>query len=541
MVALGAITAGAVVALVWATMPNESADALPPPAGAFSHGASGSARNGTGGSIGPSATSASWPGTGAAQNGGPVAFVGAHYGSLWGVPTGPNNSSGVGYCVMEDVGGEGTVAARDDPAAWDAEEMARAAALMATFGGDAVVPYGIDETGTYDTATGEWEHPLLFGGGEYTRRRHVAVNFAVRMFLEDQSPTGVAAGRKLARDTAVVGGSGGNFSALSNGYRVARHLADVADIQHATGGVGLQMVWSTPDGTTPTAPGSYPLEVRVTDTTGRPVGMVPVLQLSGVGIGADRSIHAIARVDNAGDGAGDTARWNAAAAAGWPVWQMNAQLVADPRFEIDERSDAADVASADGVARFVVEITDTTWELAFHAQAPTSDVVLYSGSGVQGQVTWTGAPHSASIGQTFAPLPPTTTVVPPPIVPPATAPPSTAPPSTAASTTAPPATSTVPPPTVPPATTTTAVPPPATEVTTTSTTNTTTTTTPASTTTTTTAPPTMETTAVPTTAPAASLPRTGGESRRMMAMGAWIWLLGAALYAVTAPRARRGS
>jgi len=55
------------------------------------------------------------PGTGAAENGGPFAFVGAHYGSLWGVPAGPNNSMGVGYCVMEDVDGEGTSVFFDYP------------------------------------------------------------------------------------------------------------------------------------------------------------------------------------------------------------------------------------------------------------------------------------------------------------------------------------------------------------------------------------------------------------------------------------------
>ena len=401
--------------LVAITAPTQ---ALPPPAGGFSHGAAGTARNGFGGSIAPSPTIASWPGTGAAENGGPFAFVGAHYGSLWGVPAGPNNSMGVGYCVMEDVDGEGTVAAQADPAMWDADEMARAGALMATFGGDRVVPYGIDDTGSYNATTGEWEHPSLFGGGEYTRRRQVAVNFGVRMFLEDQSPTGVAAGRKLARDTAVVDGSGGEFSALSNGYRVAQVLADTADVQHAVGGLSLRMVWATPDGSPPTAPGTYHLEVHATDSTGHHVGYVPILQLSTVGIGDNRSVNTVARVDNTGDTPADLARWNAATATGWPVWQMNALLTTDPRFEVRTNPAAADVADRDGVAHFVVEITDPTWELAFHAQAPTDDVRLYSGTGVQGQVTWNATPQSASIHQGYAPPPPPPAPSPPP--PPAT-------------------------------------------------------------------------------------------------------------------------
>ena len=53
-------------------------------------------RNGSGGSIASSPTMRSWPGTGPGGNGGPFSFVGAHYGSLWKLPTGHNNSQGVG-------------------------------------------------------------------------------------------------------------------------------------------------------------------------------------------------------------------------------------------------------------------------------------------------------------------------------------------------------------------------------------------------------------------------------------------------------------
>ena len=122
--------------------------------------------------------------------------------------------------------------------------MARAAALMATFGGDRVAPYGIDASGAYDVSSGEWQQPSLFGGGEYTRRRQVAVGFGVKMFVDDVSPSGVIAGRKLARDTAIVNGSGGEFSALRNGYAMAQRMAAVADLQHAVGGVRLEMVWA---------------------------------------------------------------------------------------------------------------------------------------------------------------------------------------------------------------------------------------------------------------------------------------------------------
>ena len=390
-----------ILATIVATSEPTTTDALPPPLGRASHGAAGTARNGFGGEIAPSPTGESWPGTGSHNNGGPFAFAGAQYGPLWNIPAGTNNSRGVGYCVMEDVTGEGVVSLRPDPAVWSDGESARAAALMATFGGDRVVPYGINDAGALNVITGEWENPLLFGGGEFTRRRQVAVNFGIRMFLEDLSPHGVAGGRKLARDAAVINGAGGEFAALSNGYRVAQYMARVADRQSALGGVRLKMVWGTPGGAQPTVPGTYPLEVHVTDGTGKQVGLVPVLQLSGIGIDDNRSSHAVARVDNRVDAAADIARWNAATASGWPVWGMNLMLNSDRRFTVGSNAHSADVADGNGIARFNVEITGAEWELAFHVQAPPSNVDLYAGSGIQGQVTWSGRPQSASVYEQF--------------------------------------------------------------------------------------------------------------------------------------------
>jgi hypothetical protein len=391
------------VALTFAASGPPATEALPPPLGRYSHGAAGTARNGFGGEIAPSASGDSWPGTGTNNNGGPFAFAGAQYGSLWKIPATTNNSRGVGYCVMEDVTGEGAVTLHSDPAVWNAIDSARAAALMATFGGDRVVPYGIDHTGTLNVTTGEWQNPLLLGGGEFTRRRQVAVNFGVRMFLEDLSQDGVAGGRKLARDTSVINGTGGEFAALRNGYAVAQYMARVADRQAAVGGIQLQMVWATPGGAQPTKPGTYSLEVRVTDSTGKRVGLVPVLQLSATGIGDDRSSEAIARVNNSSDAPADLARWNAATASAWPVWGMNHLLKSDPRFTVSTNAKAADVADGNGVARFNVQITGPEWELAFHVQAPTANVDLYAGSGIQGQVTWSGRPQSASVYEQFVP------------------------------------------------------------------------------------------------------------------------------------------
>ena len=405
----GAIAVAVLVLLVIAGNGRAPAgNAAPPPPGGFAHGAAGSGRNGFGGAIAASPTMQSWPGTGAGGNGGPFSFIGAHYGAMWQVPAGPNNSQGVGYCVMEDVAGEGAVTLQPDPAEWDVGEMARAAALMSSFGGDRVVPYGIDSSGPYDVASGEWQQPSLLGGGEYTRRRHVAVNFGVKMFLDDVSPSGAVAGLKLARDTSVVNGTGGEFSALRNGYVMAQRLATVAEIQHAVGGVQLQMVWSTPDGAAPASPGSHAVEVRATDGTGKPVGYIPIVVMSDIGIDGARTIGATASVDRTGDTADDTARWNAAAALGWPTMDMAGALAADARFGVGANPAGADVTDSGGVARFTVNVIADTWELAFHAQAPTADVSLYSGTGIQGQVTWAGAPQSASVHAAVSPPPATT-------------------------------------------------------------------------------------------------------------------------------------
>ena len=417
--AVTALIASALVALLVVAGNGRAplTDAAPPPSGGFAHGAAGSGRNGIGGSIAPSPTVQSWPGTGVSGNGGPFSFVGAHYGSMWQVPKSANNAHGVGYCVMEDVGGEGTVALQPDPAVWDAGEMARAAALMSTFGGDRVVPYGIDASGGYDVASGEWQLTALFGGGEYTRRRHVAVNFGVKMFVEDVSPTGAVAGLKLARDTAVVDGSGSDFSALRNGYEVAQRLVQVAEAQHAVGGVDLEMRWATPDGTAPTQPGTHRLAVRVVDATGKPVGFVPVVALSDIGIGDARTRGAVATVDRTGHSPDEAGRWQAADALGWPTMDMAGQFTADRRFAVGANPLGADVTDRHGIVEFDVAITDTDWELAFHTQAPTADVALYAGTGIQGQITWSGPPQSASVHVADTPPP-----VPPPPAPTTTQP-----------------------------------------------------------------------------------------------------------------------
>jgi hypothetical protein len=78
---------------------------------------------------------------------------------------------------------------------------------------------------------------------------------------------------------------------------------------------------------------------------------------------------------------------------------MGWKLTTDGRFAIGADRLTADVADAAGIARFVVDIAGPSWELAFHSQAPTAEVHLYAGTGIQGQITWGGVPQSASVHQ----------------------------------------------------------------------------------------------------------------------------------------------
>jgi hypothetical protein len=88
-------------------------------------------------------------------------------------------------------------------------------------------------------------------------------------------------------------------------------------------------------------------------------------------------------------------------------------LAADARFGLAGSPDGADVTDAAGIARFEVTIGSTTWELGVHTQAPTADISLYAGTGVQGQITWSGPPQSATTHVAVTPPPPP----PPPAVP----------------------------------------------------------------------------------------------------------------------------
>jgi T-Q ester bond containing domain len=398
----------AVGALVSVVGPERPSRALAPPGnpqfGAY--GVSGNAGNGNGGDIAPSpAPGQWWPATGNGNDGGPFAFLGAHYGAGYGIPTTPNNSTGVGYCVEEDEPNLGGVQLQPDPVLWSARDKANAAAVMTTYSGDRVVPYGITAAGGLNQVTGEWEHPSLFSQGDngYTRRRHVAGNMGVRMFLADVSDPNefVGAGTTLARDAGVVNGQGGDFAAAQAAYSVAQVEASVAERMSQVGGIGLELVWQTPGNQPPDQAGVYALEVRVTDSTDTEVGFVPVLQLTGDGIDGCTSQNAIAVVDNSMDDADDIARWVAADQSDWPTFDWTMQLRNDNRFALNAPwPDAwltADVADGNGVARFNVSIADPNWRLAFHVVAPIDDVDLYSGSGVQGNVTW-GAGYVSATG-----------------------------------------------------------------------------------------------------------------------------------------------
>ena len=180
------------------------------------------------------------------------------------------------------------------------------------------------------------------------------------MFLEDLSPTGVAAGRKLARDTAVVDGSGGDFAALSNGYQVAQYMADAADVQSrrrrplaADGLAHTRRARRRP----PPAPTRS--RCIVADCTGRP-------RRDGAGAPAVRRRDR-RRTGRSAPSPGSTTpstrpttslAGTPPPATGWPVWQMTALLTTDPRFDGRRPTRPRPTSpTVSGVARFDVTIT----------------------------------------------------------------------------------------------------------------------------------------------------------------------------------------
>jgi hypothetical protein len=162
---------------VFAPLAAQPGSASPPPGNPQlgTYGISGNGGNGNGGEVAASPTPGEWwPATGNGANGGPFAFMGAHYGAGYGIPTTVNNSTGVGYCVEEDEPNLGGVVVQPDPDIWSTRAKADAAALMTTYSGDRVVPYGITAAGGLDQATGEWEVParrLEHGRANVPRRR----------------------------------------------------------------------------------------------------------------------------------------------------------------------------------------------------------------------------------------------------------------------------------------------------------------------------------------------------------------------------------
>jgi hypothetical protein len=125
--------------------------------------------------------------------------------------------------------------------------------------------------------------------------------------------------------------------------------------------------------------------------------------VSDTGVDGARSVGAVAAVDMSTSTPDDVARLAAAVATGWPTMDMAARLADDTAYLVAMSPASAGVTDADGSVRFDVTIDRHDWEVGFFVQAPTDDVSLYSGTGIQGQITWAGAPQSAIAHEIAAP------------------------------------------------------------------------------------------------------------------------------------------
>jgi len=103
----------------------------------------------------------------------PSKSFGAHYG-FWDVPASANNTTGIGFCLNDQFTGVPVGAVFERPLApgWTTAQMASAAYILATFGGDRVSPYqplAIDSAGEFP--------------GFSTRQRFLAVHLALSSVL----------------------------------------------------------------------------------------------------------------------------------------------------------------------------------------------------------------------------------------------------------------------------------------------------------------------------------------------------------------------
>ncbi|MEQ1698577.1 MAG: VaFE repeat-containing surface-anchored protein [Ilumatobacteraceae bacterium] len=275
----------------------------------------------------------------------PSKAFGAHYGPGWSMPTGPNNSTGIGFCLDDTFGGVpvGPVSELALPAGWTTAGIRQAAYILTMYAGDRVVPYqpiAIDAAGEFPGFT--------------TRQRYEAVHLALLSVLPNHNNDGTYAAlldpatMNLFSDAAGMTPSAQQVVAPLVAQIVAAAQADHAD------GSGLVL----------TAEETSPGVVTVTALRdGLPVPNLPVWPTSTTGVTYSGST-------------GSTAYTNAAAAS-WPSLDYSTTRA------------GAGVTNASGVATFTATSAALAAGVEFNTEEPPAAVHQHGdGLNSQGNLTW---------------------------------------------------------------------------------------------------------------------------------------------------------
>lgn len=296
--------------------------------------------------------------------------VGAHYGPGWSQPASANNSTGTGFCLGDEFTGVPTapVVDRGLPSGWTTPQLAKAAWLMATYGGDKVSPY----QGLAIDANGElvgWPQNNT-GSQTGTQQRLMAVHFALMATVQNTYDSDPGPGVTTAYYPLVDLASLTTFSDIAgtipnafgnSAVTLAQQMMAQANAHFADqAGVVFNVSWTS--GTAPTAAGTASVTVTVTKG-GHVIPDYPVWTTSPDVIGYT----------------GTTST---------PAY-LNAQAASFPSMDYSATHTVAGVTNAAGKATFDVNVTALGGSWTFNGQDTPASIHRY-GDGVSAQdnISW---------------------------------------------------------------------------------------------------------------------------------------------------------
>ncbi|MEQ1700823.1 MAG: hypothetical protein ABMA25_11985 [Ilumatobacteraceae bacterium] len=270
--------------------------------------------------------------------------IGAHYGPGWSMPTGPNNSTGIGFCLDDTFGGVpvGPVTELPLPAGWTTQGVRQAAYILTMFAGDRVSPYqpiAIDSSGEFPGFT--------------TRQRYTAVHLALLSVLPNHNNNGTYAALLDPTSMTLFADAAGTSPSTQQAVApLVQQMVDAANGHHAAGGDVVL-----------TAEETSPGVVTVTATKdGQPVADLPIWPTSTNGVSYSGPTTSTAHTN--------------AVTAGWPSLDYSTSRL------------GAGVTNAAGAATFTVTqhggtSADSAQPRGWAEQPSEPDVAFQRGASLQ--------------------------------------------------------------------------------------------------------------------------------------------------------------